>query len=264
MKDLVGFVVPTLGSRNAFLIRTLTSIRTAGCKAIVLVTPDPQTTKRSLDPLLFDQIIEDPRDGLASAINIGVAHLPRQIEYFNWLGDDDLLHPLGLEKTLPILVNDPSVAIVFGMCNYIDDNDLLIWQNRSGNYAKWLMKIGPQLISQPSVLIRRVAFENAGGLSRQYNWAFDLDLFLRISKRGRLVYIPEVLGSFRWHSESLTVKGRFFSAREASRVRRESLPVPLRLASTIWEPVLRRLIIAAGQILTKRSPQKHQFQKDGV
>jgi GT2 family glycosyltransferase len=48
-----------------------------------------------------------------------------------------------------------------------------------------LFEIGPQLIPQPSAFFRRDAFEKVGGISERFQFAFDFDLFLKLSKSGK-------------------------------------------------------------------------------
>ena len=249
----IGIVVPTLGTRPDFLNQALHSIRSAGNCHIVVVAPDPEKIKNNYSPELIDQIVQDPKSGLAEAINTGMRSLPSSVQYANWLGDDDLLSPESLAITSQILKNSPNLVCVYGGCSYIGPDGEVLWVNKSGNYAKWLMRIGPQLIPQPGSLFTLNAFRKVGELDSRYKWAFDLDLLLKFSQLGNIQYIPKVLSSFRWHDGSLSVGGRKGSVKEASRIRRSYLPLALRLLSPAWEILVRYLILCAGTILSKRN-----------
>jgi hypothetical protein len=256
----IGIVVPTLGTRSDFLIQALSSIRAAGECHIVIVAPKPEDIKKNYSEKLFDSVIEDPKSGLPQAINAGMRSMPASIEYANWLGDDDLLVPGSLSIASRILDNSPSSVCVYGRCSYIGPTGNLLWVNKSGNYAKWLMRIGPQLIPQPGALFTLSAFNEAGGLNPNYKWAFDLDLLLKLSRIGNLQFIPEILSSFRWHDGSLSVGGRKGSVDEASKVRQEYLPKTLQGFSSIWEFFVRRIILIAGVVLSKRSRKKKELE----
>jgi hypothetical protein len=54
----------------------------------------------------------------------------------------------------------------------------------------------------------------------------DLDLFLRLRRRGRLIAVPRTLASFRWHPDSTTVRSEEASAEEADQVRMRYMPLP--------------------------------------
>jgi GT2 family glycosyltransferase len=246
MSRQVGVVVPTMGSRPQFILNCLRSIRESGNAFILIVAPDLELITRSIPPHLYDRLLLDPKLGLPSAINLGIADLPGENEFVTWLGDDDLLEKDSLSYALSPLLEDQACVFSFGGCNYINSNGEVIWSNHSGRYAVPLLRFGPQMIPQPGSLIRRTAFNSVGGLDNQYKWAFDLDLFIRLRQLGRLQFVNQKLASFRWHEGSLSVGGRAGSVREASHIRKNSLPLILRLCSPIWEFPLRKIIMIAG------------------
>jgi hypothetical protein len=249
----IGIVVPTLGTRSDFLNQALSSIRAAGECHIVIVAPDPENIRINYSEKLFDSVIEDPKSGLPQAINAGMRSMPASIKYVNWLGDDDLLTPECLASASQTLENSPATVCVYGQCSYIGPDGKTLWVNKSGKYAKWLMRVGPQLIPQPGSLFTLKAFNEVGGLNTNYKWAFDLDLLLKFSRIGKLQFIPKTLSSFRWHDGSLSVGGRQDSVDEASKIRRAYLPKALRGLSPVWEYSVRRLILGAGVVLSRRS-----------
>jgi hypothetical protein len=249
----IGIVVPTLGTRPDFINQALSSIRAAGECHIVVVAPEPESIRKYCPEKLFDSVIQDPKSGLPQAINAGMRSMPTSIKYVNWLGDDDLLAPNCLTTTSQTLENSPTTVCVYGQCSYIGPDGETLWVNKSGKYAKWLMRVGPQLIPQPGSLFTLKAFNEVGGLNANYKWAFDLDLLLRFSRIGKLQFIPETLSSFRWHDGSLSVGGRQGSVDEASKIRQAYLPKALRRISPVWEYFVRRLILGAGVVLSKRS-----------
>ena len=251
-----GIVVPTLGTRPEYLEQCLLSIRDAGGAFINIVTPSFDALAAQLNPSLYDVITSDPGGGLSNAINVGIRTLPEHLQFVNWLGDDDLLIPNAIALATSTLRQNPRTVLVYGGCRYINGNGDLLWINKSGSYAKFLMRCGPQLIPQPGALFRRSTFEQIGGLQAQYKWAFDLDMLIRLSRFGNLQYIHQTLASFRWHEGSLSVGGREGSVREASDIRVAALPRSLRSISPLWEKPLRRILLKAGNRVTRRNEQK--------
>ena len=247
----IGIVVPTLGSRPEYLLEALESIRNAGKCFIVIVAPIQADIDKVIDRSFFDELVEDPMQGLVEAINTGVRALPKQIEYFNWLGDDDTLTPNSLRMSSSPLKDDPEIVCVFGVCQYINQDGQPIYKNRSGRFAVPLLKFGPQLIPQPGALFRRTAFNKVGWLDPTYKCAFDLDLLLKLKGMGKLHYTPHQLSSFRWHSDSLSVRSRNVSVHEARKIRQKNLSRFFCLLSPSWELPLEKLIYLAGIVLTK-------------
>jgi GT2 family glycosyltransferase len=203
-------------------------------------------------------VVIDPCHGLPHAINAGIKELPREVEYINWLGDDDLLTADSLLHASAVLDKEPKTVLVFGSCDYIDENGDVVWRNKSGSWAVPLLRVGPDLIPQPGTLFRRIAFEDMGGLNTKYSWAFDFDLFLRFSKRGGLRFVNKTLAKFRWHPESLSVEHRKKSVAEASLVRISHLPSLVRPISFLWEWAVRTATLIAGNRVSSLSKKRAQ------
>jgi hypothetical protein len=55
----------------------------------------------------------------------------------------------------------------------------------------------------PAVMLRRDAVMTVGGYRQEYQWAEDLDLFLRLARVGRLANLPEILLDYRQHLRSV-------------------------------------------------------------
>lgn len=256
MISKVGIVVPTLGKRLEFLRHCLESIRAAGQAHVLLVAPTSFDPSTQLPSDLFDQVVTDPGAGLSAAINLGVANLPASVELVNWLGDDDVLTEGSLEISAQTLESSTDIVMVFGSCDYIDAAGKVIWNNRSGQWAVPLLRFGPDLVPQPGALFRRSAFNEAGTLKSKFDWAFDFDLFIELSKLGKLKFVDTTLAQFRWHPESLSVEFRKKSVIEASRVRVSHLPALLRPISLLWEYPIRQATLVAGKRVTARANSK--------
>jgi len=249
----VGIVVPTLGKRPDYLKQCLESIRLAGDAHVCLVAPMDFQPQPLIEKGLVNQFVIDPGVGLPEAINKGFFELPFELEYINWLGDDDLLKEKSIVKAIAALDEDLNTVLVFGSCDYVDSTGKIIWTNKSGQWASSILGFGPDLIPQPGCLFRRAAFDGVGGLSKEFNWAFDFDLLLKLRRSGRLRFLDSTLSSFRWHPESLSVEHRRISVAEASAVRISHLPAWLRPVSWLWEYPVRRATFLAGQTLTQRA-----------
>jgi GT2 family glycosyltransferase len=252
----VGIVVPTLGNRPDYLEQCLRSIRAAGEAHILLVAPTSLQTSALESASLIDSVVIDAGGGLASAINQGIRALPESVEYTNWLGDDDLLIAGSLKNSVQVLDSDPNGVMTFGACEYIDGKGQTVWANGSGQWAVPLLRFGPDLIPQPGALFRRSAFDKVGGLKTDLGWAFDFDLFIRLSKLGKLRFLNQTLAKFRWHPESLSVEHRKKSVAEASQVRVSHLPAFLRPISFLWEYPVQQATLIAGKRVTAKAKSK--------
>jgi GT2 family glycosyltransferase len=246
----VGVVVPTIGERPQYLESTLKSIREAGESFIVLVGRKGFDASSYQKAGLVDLYADEVETSVPNKINQGFRALPESIEYITWIGDDDLLSPEALDIAVQALEKPEKPVLVYGHCQYIDSdgNDVLV--KRSGSWAVPLLRFGPQLIPQPSAFFRRDAFEKVGGLSDRFQFAFDFDLFLKLTNLGKAVFINRVLSSHRWHATSLTYSRRWESVREASKVRVSNLAPTIRLISFIWELPIQLVTYLAGTFVS--------------
>lgn len=233
---MIGVVVPTLGQRADLLVESLQSIRSAGRSYILLVAPRGFSKQsKGLMPDLYDSVIEDPGEGLAAAINVGIRSLPKEIEFTTWLGDDDLLKQGSLSELENCIGSNPAVSAAFGRCEFIDSSGSIFGKSRFGALAVALLKFGPDYIPQPSSLFRRSHFDLIGGLDTSLKYAFDLDLFLKLADVGKIRYVNRFLAQYRWHPNSLSAANKSDSRAEARLVRHRALPNFLKPLSGIWE-----------------------------
>jgi hypothetical protein len=254
IRSQIGLVVPTVFSRPSLLPTALRSISAQGPE-VHLVVSAPRGIHHKILPLLPKQaaLVAEPEGvSLAEKVNDALKLFPDTVKYVGWLGDDDLLHSAALEEAAKILSTNPEAVLVFGGCEYIDQTGRRIGMNKSGSWAAKILGIGPDLIPQPGALWRRDAFERVGGLSSEFDLAFDYDLFLKLQTQGKLVYVPRTLASFRWHPDSLSVKKRGKSVLEASRVRRKHYRGIMRLLWPLWEPLVVSATWLAGKTLSLR------------
>jgi GT2 family glycosyltransferase len=242
-------VVPTLGTRPELLDQCLASIAGQSVPVeILLVAPEGSTVAADLAARHGAGLLPDP-GSLAAAINLGAASAGEHIEYLNWLGDDDLLEPESLARTVACLEANPQATVAYGACRYIDEGGQELWVSRAGPWATRILAWGPDLIPQPGMLVRRAAWNSVGGVDESYKFAFDLDLLLKLKAIGPLLDVGEIVSSFRWHGDSLTVGDRTTSLQESERARRSSLSPRVRLVAWIWQrPVRGATRLAAAEV----------------
>jgi len=252
----VGVVVPTIGERPQYLESTLKSIREAGESYIVMVGREGFDGGPFQTAGLVDLYLDEDDSSVPNKINQGFRALPENIEYITWIGDDDLLATGALEIAIKALNKPEKPVLVFGHCQYIDSDGKDVLVKRSGSWAVPLLRFGPQLIPQPSAFFRRDVFEKLGGLSDKFQFAFDFDLFLKLSKSGKAVFIDQILSSHRWHKTSLTYSRRWESVREASRVRVSNMPVFVRVIAFLWEYPIMAVTYLAGATLSSNAVSK--------
>jgi GT2 family glycosyltransferase len=242
----VLYVVPTLGQRLDYLARTLDSLLGQDHDVTVVVVA-PATARDAAEVARQRGLpfVVERAAGLSAAINEGFRSHGDRCEFWAWLGDDDTLVPGSAAATVEHLQRHPEASMVYGRCEYVDEDDHRLHVVRPGPIAARLMRWGPNLVPQPGSVARATAVRQAGPLDETLRFAMDLDLFLRLQDVGPVRYLPRVLATFRWHPGSTTVGDRSASEAEARLVRERSWTGRRRLVGPVVAPGAR----LAGRVL---------------
>ena len=248
----VLIVVPTLGQRLDTLVETLESIASQSMAADVIVVAPDASGLRAICDAHGVRWLADP-GSQSAAINTGVGAAAAHHEFVGWLNDDDLLEPESLAVTVGALDADPAAVLAYGACRYIDERGRELWISRAGSWAPRILKWGPDLIPQPGMLARLRDWEAVGGVDESMRFAFDLDLLLRLQTRGRFRDVGQVVSSFRWHADSLTVADRTRSLEESEAAKRRALSPTARKLAWLWERPVRLATRAAAAEVSRRA-----------
>lgn len=163
------------------------------------------------------RVLSEPDGGQSEAINKGIALGSAPI--VGWLNADDRLLPGTLSRVAAAFAEHPGAVLVYGDVRYVDEAGDPLHDLREQDFRYRNLLWGPCYIPQPSTFVRRSAWERAGGLREDLRYAMDLDLWLRLSRHGAFVHLPEILSEFRLHPASKTVSAAAAARREARAVR---------------------------------------------
>lgn len=242
----VGVIVPTLGTREKWLVQCLESLASQKGARLEIVVVGPRGNLLHLENSYRLQVIEETGRSLSQAINQGYAELKSRVDYITWLGDDDALTPGSLSLALGELEAHPEVAMVFGRTLYVDGAGAIIYRGAAGRWIPHYMRIGQDYLPQPGSLIRTHSIRHWLALvDDNLANAMDLDLFLRLMSEGmRLRSTGHLLSYYRIHDGAITSsKG---ALDESAGVRRRYLQNRLAIAwseSTVLRPFLERAFV---------------------
>lgn len=152
-----------------------------------------------------------PNQGQAQACNNGVRE--SHGDQIVLLSADDLLHPLFLERTVPLLTADPTIAFVYthGL-TFGDDQAFVLAQASTIDALKW----GNTLIA--TCLIRKSVYQAVGGYDPALRYGEDWDLALKLAENGyRGLLVPQALVCIRAHGTSLRNRTSTLAAEQATR-----------------------------------------------
>jgi glycosyltransferase involved in cell wall biosynthesis len=147
----------------------------------------------------------EPDEGTADAVNRGFALTSGEI--LGFLNADDLYHPGAISSALRALAEHPSDAGVYGDAWWIDENGSRIAPYPVRDFDRGLLE-RECFICQPASFVRREVFENLGGLSPEFQLAFDYEFWLRLSRTYSMRRIGVPLADSRMHRANKTLGQR--------------------------------------------------------
>ncbi len=129
-------------------------------------------------------------------------------QYLCWVDSDDMLAPTALEETVAVLEGNPTVGMVYTDYQVIDASDQVKSYGRRCRipYSKDRMLL--DFMTFHFRLIRRSAFEQAGGIDDEFRCAEDYDLCLRLSEITEIRRIQKPLYHYRIHHKSVSQEMR--------------------------------------------------------
>ena len=115
---------------------------------------------------------------------------------------DDIAHPDRLRRQWDVIKDRPDVAVIGTLCNGIDASGREVRPR-----DRWRLVRRSSYIPFPhgSAMFRREVFDQVGGYDEASAGGEDQDLFLRMASRGRVLTLPDVLYSYRYHSNNATL-----------------------------------------------------------
>jgi len=115
---------------------------------------------------------------------------------------DDIAHPDRLRRQWEILQHNPDVAVVGSLCKGIDATGQEVRPR-----DRWRIVRRSDFVPFPhgSVMFRREVFDQVGGYDEAASPDEDQELFSRMAAHGRIVTLPDVLYSYRYHANNATL-----------------------------------------------------------
>jgi|GEM_PF-1071339 len=159
------------------------------------------------------KLVRQENSGLASARNTGVKNASG--EYILPLDADDLLSPVYLERTVPLLDTDPRLGYVYVIVDCFGEEHRT-WSGGAFDFRKLL----ENNLMACSTLFRKKAWEEAGGYNPNMKYGFeDWDLWVAMGEKGWFgKFLQEPLFLYRKHGASM-LKDTYAKYEQWSRAR---------------------------------------------
>ena len=178
------------------------------------------------------RVVTQGREGLAASLNTAAALARAPL--LARLDADDIARPERLGVQVEALRRRPRVGLLGSAVELIDGRGRAVgelWPSLTDTDLRNRLKTGCCLV-QSSVMMRREAFDRAGGYRPGLNLAEDFDLWSRMAEVTELAALSERLVRYRVHREGATARWPVRGAvaglcvAAAQEARRRGLPEP--------------------------------------
>ena len=144
-----------------------------------------------------------PDKGQSHAINKGFKMATGEL--VAWLNSDDLFNPGALFEVAEIWESDQSFGLIHGISEIVDEQGNSTEKERGSplDFVESLLTSNNP-VAQPSTYISRLALEDVGYLDERLHMSMDWDLWLRISKKYPVYFLPKSLSKSRYWSQTKT------------------------------------------------------------
>ena len=148
--------------------------------------------------------VSEKDKGQTSAINKGFARANGEI--LAWLNSDDTYEPGAVREAVDFLVSNPDVGLVYGDCNFIDENGRKfgLFGAAQTDYEK--LRKGYVHIPQQASFWRADLWKQVAPLDESFFFAMDYDLWVRLASAAPIQYLPgRIWANFRLHGDAKSI-----------------------------------------------------------
>ncbi|HRY63382.1 MAG TPA: glycosyltransferase [Patescibacteria group bacterium] len=151
------------------------------------------------------KLISNPINlGLTKSLNIGLNQA--QGEYIARLDADDLSEPERLQKQYDFMEAQPEYALVGSWVKIIDQDGQELAEKKpppDTKLIKFSFIFGKPCLWHSSIFFRRDKIAQIGNYNEEYKYSQDLNLYVRLLKKGKITNVPEFLTKHRLHADSI-------------------------------------------------------------
>lgn len=199
----ITIITPSF-NQSKFIEKTILSVLEQGYPDLEYIVMDGGSTDGSVEIIkkYADRITfweSRPDHGQSDAINKGFRRATGDI--VSWINSDDVYVKGAFARVAGYFADHPGDGMVYGDCDLINEWDQVYARERPGRFdlARLLEN---NYIPQPTVFLRRAAIEGDHLVDESLHYAMDYELWLRVSGKHSITYMPSTLARFRYHRAS--------------------------------------------------------------
>ncbi len=231
-KPTISIIIPVFNHYD-YLFEAIISITKQGSVPIELICIDDNSSDSRVKSLLksissinkqVTVILNNNNRGISyrqnEAVNIAKG------EYIAFLDCDDYLKDNALEEVYRYILKYPQIDYFFSDRTNIDKDGKILYDacyktvRASKNIKDDLLD---RMIASHLKVIKKEAYQKAGGSDEKFSGIQDWDLALKIADFGKFYYIPKTLYCHRLHNNSVTSSDNVAQYKKSNILRRKYL-----------------------------------------
>ncbi len=208
-----SIIIPTYNGEK-YIEETIKSIALQTYKNYEIIVVDDFSVDetvnklKNIDFVELNIIVKPENKGLSNSINLAVSKARGEI--IICLGQDDLLAPEHLEKLFLVYSKDTSITITHNASKTINKDGEIVGVfinegrliNVTNNYRLEMCK--RNIFQSCGLSFRKEAFVKVDGWDERYKIFGEWLIYIKISKLGKLYYVPELYSYYRRHDNNIT------------------------------------------------------------
>lgn len=139
--------------------------------------------------------VSEPDGGQADAVNKAVRATTAEI--VGWINSDDVYLPGSVRAALEVFERHPEVDVVYGDYDVINEKSEFQYRVIAQEASRWALLTGRTYVPQPGAFFRRTLWERLGGLDPSFQFAMDIDFYMRAALNGRMYKLNRPLAQYR-------------------------------------------------------------------
>ncbi len=148
--------------------------------------------------------VSHPNMGEARTVNAGFDLATGSI--IGVVNSDDPLLPGAVRRIVSVLLENPSAVVAYPDWLLIDERGETVQEVKCREFVSSAdMVRGHHCLPGPGAFFKRIAVEKTSGRDPNFRFVGDMDFWFRIGLLGPFLRVPEVLATYRVHSESASV-----------------------------------------------------------
>ena len=204
----VSIITPSF-NQAPFIAETIESVLNQDYPNLEYIIVDGGSTDGSVEIIqsYADKLawwVSEKDKGQTDAINKGFARANGQI--LAWLNSDDTYEPNAIREAVEFLMQNPDVGMVYGDCNFIDENSYKFGKFNAAQTDLEKLQRGYVHIPQQASFWRAELWQEVAPLDDSFYFAMDYDLWVRLAKISELRYLPgRNWANFRLHNDAKSI-----------------------------------------------------------